>query len=67
VYFFVFNNDYALPFLFFFYASRMEVKRSFSQLDLLSTPEPVRAYIIHLERMISQMQQRLELVEKRTG
>jgi transposase len=44
----------------------MEVKRPFSQLDWLSTPEPVRAYIIHLERMIGQMQQRLELVEKRT-
>jgi hypothetical protein len=44
----------------------MEVKRPFSQLDWLSTPEPVRAYIIHFERMIGQMQQRLELVEKRT-
>lgn len=44
----------------------MEVKRPFSQLDWLSTPEPVRAYIIHLERIIGQMQQRLELIEKRT-
>jgi transposase len=44
----------------------MEVKRPFSQLDWLSIPEPVRAYIIHLERMTGQMQQRLELVEKRT-
>jgi transposase len=44
----------------------MEVKRPFSQLDWLSTPESVRAYIIHLERMIGQMQQRIELIEKRT-
>lgn len=44
----------------------MENKRPFSQLDWLSTPEPVRAYIIHLEQIIDQMQQRLELIEKRT-
>ena len=44
----------------------MEAKRAFSQLDWLSTPEPVRAYIIHLEKVIGQMQQRLELIEKRT-
>ena len=44
----------------------MEAKRPFSQLDWLSTPEPVRAYILHLEKVIGQMQQRLELIEKRT-
>jgi transposase len=44
----------------------MEAKRPFSQLDWLSTPEPVREYIIYLERLIGQMQQRLEAVEKRT-
>ena len=44
----------------------MEAKRPFSQLDWLSTPEPVRAYIIHLEQVIGQMQQRLDLLEKRT-
>ena len=44
----------------------MEVKRPFSDLDWLSTPESVRAYIIHLEQIIAQMQKRLELVEKRT-
>ena len=44
----------------------MEAKRPFSQLDWLSTPEPVRAYIIHLEQVIGQMQQRLDLIEKRT-
>ncbi len=44
----------------------MEIKRPFSNLDWLSTPEPVRAYIIHLEQVISQLQQRLEQIEKRT-
>jgi transposase len=44
----------------------MEAKRPFSQLDWLSTPEPVREYIIYLERLIGQMQQRLDAVEKRT-
>lgn len=44
----------------------MEAKRPFSQLDWLSTPEPVRTYIIHLEQVIGQMKQRLELIEKRT-
>jgi len=33
----------------------------------LSTPEPVREYILYLERFIGQMQQRLEMVEKRTA
>jgi len=45
----------------------MEAKRPFSQLDWLSTPEPVREYILYLERLIGQMQQRLEMVEKRTA
>lgn len=44
----------------------MEAKRPFSQLDWLSTPEPVREYILYLERLVGQMQQRLEAVEKRT-
>ena len=44
----------------------MEAKRPFSQFDWLSIPEPVRAYIIHLEQVFGQMQQRLELIEKRT-
>jgi transposase len=44
----------------------MEGKRPFSQLDWLSTPEPVREYIIYLEQLIGQMQQRLDAVEKRT-
>jgi len=44
----------------------MEAKRPFSQIDWLSTPEPVREYIIYLERLIGQMQQRLDAVEKRT-
>ena len=44
----------------------MEAKRPFSQLDWFSSPEPVRAYIVHLEQIIGQMQQRLDLLEKRT-
>jgi len=44
----------------------MEAKRPFSQLDWFSTPESVRAYIVHLEQLIGQMQQRLDLLEKRT-
>jgi transposase len=44
----------------------MEAKRPFSQIDWLSTPEPVREYIIYLERLIGQKQQRLDAVEKRT-
>lgn len=44
----------------------MEAKRPFSQLDWFSTPEPVRAYIVYLEQLIGQMQQRLDLLEKRT-
>ena len=35
----------------------MESKRPFSQLDWLSTPEPVRAYIVHSDQVIGQMQQ----------
>ena len=44
----------------------MEAKRPFSQLDWLTTPEPVRAYIVHLEKTILQMQQQLGQLEKRT-
>lgn len=44
----------------------MEAKRPFSQLDWLSTPEAVRAYIVHLEKSIFQMQQQLGQLEKRT-
>jgi len=44
----------------------MEAKRPFSKLDWFSTPESVRAYIVHLEQLIGQMQQRLDLLEKRT-
>ena len=44
----------------------MEANRPFSQLDWLSTPEAVRAYIIYLEKTIFQMQQQLGQLEKRT-
>ena len=44
----------------------MEAKRPFSKLDWFSTPESVKAYIVHLEQLIGQMQQRLHLLEKRT-
>jgi len=44
----------------------MEAKRPFSQIDWLTTPEPVRAYIVHLEKTIFQMQQQLGQLEKRT-
>jgi transposase len=44
----------------------MEAKRPFSQLDWLTTPEPVRAYIVHLEKTILQMQQQLGQLAKRT-
>lgn len=43
----------------------MQIKRPFSQLDWLSTPEPVRQYIILLEGAILQLQQQDELLEKR--
>ena len=43
----------------------MEAKRPFSQLDWLTTPQPVRDYIIYLEKTIFQMQQQLEQLEKR--
>ncbi len=48
------------------YASRMEAKRPFSQLDWLSTPQAVRDYIVYLEKTIFQMQQQLGQLEKRT-
>lgn len=44
----------------------MQLKRPFSQLDWLSTPEPVRQYIIQLEAAILQLQQQLNQLEKRT-
>ena len=44
----------------------MEANRPFSQLDWLTTPEAVRAYIVHLETTIFQMQQQLGQLEKRT-
>lgn len=44
----------------------MDIKRPFSELDWLTTPEPVRAYILHLEQVIHQLQQRLDMIEKRT-
>jgi len=44
----------------------MEAKRPFSQLDWLSTPQPVKDYIVYLEKTIFQMQQQLGQLEKRT-
>jgi hypothetical protein len=44
----------------------MKSKRPSPEIDWFSTPEPVREYIIYLERLIGQMQHRLETVEKRT-
>jgi len=44
----------------------MEAKRPFNQLDWLCTPEPVREYIIHLEKTIFGLQQQLGKLEKRT-
>jgi len=44
----------------------MEAKRPFSQLDWLTTPQPVRDYIVYLEKTIFQMQQQLQQLEKRT-
>jgi len=44
----------------------MQIKRPFSQLDWLSTPEPVRQYIVQLENAIQQLQQQLDRLEKRT-
>ena len=44
----------------------MEVKRPFSDEDWNNTPEPVKAYIIHLEQLIKQMLKRQDELEKRT-
>lgn len=44
----------------------MQIKRPFSQLDWLSTPEPVRQYIVQLENAILRLQQQLDQLEKRT-
>jgi transposase len=43
----------------------MQIKRPFSQLDWVSTPEPVRQYILQLEAAILKLQQQDELLEKR--
>ena len=43
----------------------MEVKRPFSDKDWLDTPEPVKAYIIHLEQLIGQMLKKQDELEKR--
>jgi transposase len=48
------------------YASGVEAKRPFNQLEWLLTPEPVRAYIIYLEKMISAHKQQLQQLEERT-
>jgi len=44
----------------------MEANRPFTQLEWFTTPEAVRAYIVHLEKTIYQMQQQLRQLEKRT-
>lgn len=44
----------------------MDIKRPFSELDWLSTPEPVRRYIVQLENAIRHLQQQLDQLEKRT-
>jgi hypothetical protein len=43
----------------------MEVKRPFSDKHWLDTPEPVKAYIIHLEQLIGQMLKKQDELEKR--
>ena len=43
----------------------MALKRPFSELDWQLTPEPVRQYIMALERMLHDMQQRVQAHEKR--
>ena len=48
------------------YASIMEVKRPFSQLDWFSTPDAVKVYVAHLEQIIGQVEQRQSQLEKRT-
>lgn len=44
----------------------MQIKRPFSQLNWLSTPEPVRQYIAQLESALLEMQQQMGQLEKRT-
>lgn len=44
----------------------MDIKRTFTELDWLSTPEPVRQYIVQLENAIRLLQQQLDQLEKRT-
>ena len=43
----------------------MALKRPFSELDWQLTPEPVRQYIMALERMLHDMQQRVQAHEER--
>ena len=43
----------------------MALKRPFSELDWQLTPEPVRHYIMALERMLFDMEQRIATHEKR--
>jgi len=43
----------------------MALKRPFSQLEWFQTPEPVRQYILALEQALADLQQRLEVHEKR--
>ncbi len=43
----------------------MALKRPFSELDWQLTPEPVRQYIMALERMLHDMQQRVQTHEER--
>ena len=49
------------------YASYMEAKRPFNKLAWLTTPEPVREYIIELERILFNQQRRLDELENRTA
>ena len=44
----------------------MEANRPFPHIEWLTTPEAVKAYIVHLETTILQMQQQLGQLEKRT-
>lgn len=44
---------------------RMILKRPFSDIEWLQTPEMVRQYVIHLERMINVIQEKVEAHDKR--
>lgn len=43
----------------------MEIKRSFSDLEWLAAPKPVRDYVEHLERVISEHSGLFSKLEKR--